>query len=59
MTVAAKVVVYEAGAANPFPADAFRRRGYNDITIHDLGEAPLDTNGTRPDCGTACKVDPC
>ena len=49
MTVAAKVVVYEAGAANPFPADAFRRRGYSDITIHDLGEAPLDTNGTRPD----------
>jgi len=49
ITVAAIVVVYEAGAANPFPADAFRRRGYSDTTIHHLGEAPLDTNGTRPD----------
>jgi len=48
MTVAAKVVVYEAGAANPFPADAFTR-GYSDITIHDLGKAPLDTNGTCPE----------
>ena len=49
MTVAAKVVVYEAGAANPFPADAFRRHGYSDITIHDLSEAPLDVDGGHPD----------